>query len=103
MPIWGWIILVVLLFTAYRILTRKWLNARKVRKGNRRRASVHHKQARKTSKYRRRTGRRGTITPVAWCQEVHNGQVCGLPVSKCRAMQRDAEHAAGMLGPRKKK
>lgn len=96
MPIWGWIILAVLLFTAYRVLTRKWRNARKIRKENRRRAKMHHG-------YRRTVKTRGMVTSVKLCQEVHNGQVCGLPVSKCRAMQRDAEHAAGMLGPRKKK
>lgn len=100
---WAWIVLGLLAIVAYRFLTRKKHAARKVRKENRRRASVHHKQARRHSKYRRRTGRRGMITPVAWCQEVHNGQQCGLPVGKCRATQQDAEHATGMLGPRKKK
>lgn len=90
------IVAVILLIAAVRIATRKRRNARKILKANKRRARMHHG-------YRRTVKTRGMITPVKFCQEEHNGQHCGLPVSKCRTMQRDAEHATGMLGPRKKK
>lgn len=103
MPIWGWIILVVLLFAAYRLLTRKRRSARRKRKAERRKASIQGKQARKTGKYQRRTGRRGTVTSVAFCQETHNGQSCGKPVAKCYRDRLAAEHAEGMLGPRRKR
>lgn len=101
---WIWIALTILvLIVAYRLLTRKRRNARRKRKAERRKASAQNRQTRRTGKYQRRTGRRGTVIPVVWCQEIHNGQVCGKPMAKCRRERLDAEHAAGMLGPREKK
>ncbi len=40
--------------------------------------------------------RHGRITPVRLCPD------CGEPVTKCRRRVKDAQHAEGMLGKRKK-
>jgi hypothetical protein len=53
----------------------------------------------------RRAGRRGRLVrskgmrPARACPDPR----CGLPAGKCQHMRRQAEHAAGFLGPLKKK
>jgi hypothetical protein len=80
------IILIILALLIFRWWVKRHPSKRKLRR-----------KARGKSMNRRLIRKSGVITPAARCEE------CGEFVAICRTRTRDAEHAEGMIGPRKRK